>query len=314
MHGTVGVIGTVIDDRIHDLRGNVTRALGGILYTILPLRAFLPERYRVIPVMHVGHDLYERIVRLLGRLPAVETTWVMRQGHENNRVDLLYRNREDRIEISTKGVSPLSDRELDVVGELDVLIVNFISGRELSLATMKRIREIPGPMITGDLHSLLLGRREDGTRFPRRPYGWKMWLEQFDCIQMNEKELETLTGYSIKDGNHDRESLCRLISDVFFERGAGVVTVTCGERGARVFSRQGAGGRVRELRDVHPVENSLDPTGSGDVFLAAFTAAALTGRDLRSGLAFAVEAAALSTLTRGAEGLYDYFRSEGFGL
>ncbi len=310
MGRNVGVIGTVIDDRIHGVDGTVTRALGGILYTILPLRAFLPEHDRIIPIMHVGRDLYERVASLLDRLPSLDTTCVIRQECENNRVNLHYRSREDRIEVSTQGVSPMEIEELDVVEELDALLVNFISGWELTLPTMKKLRKRPGPAIYGDLHSLLLGRREDGTRYPRRPHGWRVWLEQFDHLQMNEQEFETLTGMDIRRGDDASESLHRTVSDVFFERGVSTVAVTCGERGARLFSRRG-GGKVQELRDVHAVEETVDPTGSGDVFLAAFTAAALAGKDLPSGLSFAVKAAALSTLRRGSEGLYNFFLAEG---
>jgi sugar/nucleoside kinase (ribokinase family) len=105
-----------------------------------------------------------------------------------------------------------------------------------------------------------------------------------------------------------------VISDMFLARGARFVTVTQGERGATVFSLDRTGEGIRELHDIHVVEKPLDPTGSGDVFLAAFTSAVLSGRNVRVSLSFAVRAAALSTLTRGAERLYDNFREKGIGL
>lgn len=310
----IGVIGTVIDDRIHSLEGEVIRALGGILYTILPMRAFLPERCRIVPIMHVGHDLFDRVRELLDDLPEVETGWIVREECENNRVDLYYRTREERIEVSTRGVSPLLIDELDIVRELDSLIVNFISGWELTLATMKKLSRRPGSMICGDLHSLLLGRMSDGRRYFRKPYGWKAWLEHFDYIQLNEREFRTLTGFDFLAGENGAGGMHGVISGVFRERGARLVTVTQGERGATVFSLDGTGEGIRELHDIHAVEKPLDPTGSGDVFLAAFSSALLSGRNIQASLSFAVEAAALSTLTRGAEHLYEYFKEKGIGL
>lgn len=307
----VGVIGTVIDDTIHSATGEVVHALGGVLYTILPLRAFLPEDVEIVPVLHVGRDIYERVIGVLEPLPNLSTAHIGREECDNNRVELFYRGNGDRTEVATGRVSPIRLEEVTGLGPVDALILNFISGWELSLATMKGLASTMRTVIHVDLHSLLLGRSADGTRYPRRPYGWKKWLSACKRVQMNAQEAATLTGADLAQSGEELLPSLEVVSDRIHAHGPDVVVITLGERGAFLSVRENEGAPARELRRGERVERIADPTGSGDVFLAAFTASTFLGRGPRDALAFAVRASALSTATRGAEGLYDYFVRSG---
>jgi hypothetical protein len=304
----VGVVGTVINDTIHSPTGQVTHALGGILYTILPLRVFLPANVEIVPVLHVGRDLHERVLCILRDLPNVSARHVRREERDNNRVDLHYHSAEERTEVATGRVSPIRLEELAALGRLDILVMNFISGWELSFTTMKRIPGTIRARVHADLHSLLLGRSPDGRRYPRRPYGWKKWLSACRRVQVNEREAMTLTGVKLADSGNELVASLEEASDRIHACGPEEVAITLGARGAFLSVQKGQGKPARELKCGERIERIVDPTGSGDVFLAAFTASTLLGRDARAALAFAVRASALSTAAKGAECLYDYFR------
>jgi hypothetical protein len=314
MTKSVGVIGTVIRDTIHSTTGEVIHALGGILYTLLPLRAFLPEEIEIVPMLHVGMDLYDEVMEILGDLPHVSTSHVIPQECENNRVDLYYHNAQDRTELATFGVSPVSPGEMDRIADVDLLIVNFVSGRELSLQAMKRIGDTVPSGVYADLHSLLLGRAEDGRRYPKRPYGWKKWLECFHYVQMNESEAMTLTGVDVRDARAGFLQPLADASERVHRHGPRAVAITLGARGAFLMTMEGDGMKREKWENGVDIRDAVDPTGSGDVFLAAYTSASVCGKGCFEALSFAVHTSALSTATRGAEGLYRYFRCMDFDL
>ena len=54
-----------------------------------------------------------------------------------------------------------------MIAGLDALLVNFISGFEMSLGTAQLLRRGFGGPIYADLHSLFLGMQADGLRVPQ---------------------------------------------------------------------------------------------------------------------------------------------------
>jgi ribokinase len=78
--------------------------------------------------------------------------------------------------------------------------------------------------------------------------------------------------------------------------GGGLVAVTRGVRGARLYQR----GRLM-AEAAPPSVQALDATGAGDVFVSALTVALLEARDPSDSLAFACAAAALSVTRAGAQ-------------
>ncbi len=311
MRKKIGVVGTIINDTIHRQGGDITHALGGILYTILPLRAFLPEEYEIVPVLHVGRDLYDDVVNIFHGLPCVSIRNVVRDRCDNNKVDLYYHNKEERTEIATGNVSSITVDEITGLGELDFLLINFVSGWELSLRTMQKLVRRCHVNVYSDMHSLMLGRREDGERYLRKPYGWKKWLECFYYVQMNHNEAETLTGKRILDTGKDSLTSLVSASGKIHHFGPKQVVITMGVMGAYLSAEFEETGTCGKWKARHRVAEALDPTGSGDVFLAAFASASILGKDPEAALSFAVRASALSTMRRGADGLYDYYTSSG---
>jgi hypothetical protein len=307
----IALLGTVINDTIHSATGEVSHALGGVLYTILPLRAFLPVDVEIVPLLHVGRDLHARVLSALAGLPNLSTRHVTREEQENTRVDLHYHSAEERTEIATGRVPPVSPEEVERLGRPDLLLVNFVSGWELSLAAMTQIAGMLRGRIHADLHSLVLGRASDGTRYYRKPYGWKKWLAACDTVQVNEREAKTLTGVTLDGSGEGLAVSLEQAADRLHACGPARVAVTLGARGAYLSLTQRRGALVRELRPGEKVEKIIDPTGSGDVFLAAFAAALFLGKEPCGALAFAVRTSAMSTAMRGAEGLYEYFHASG---
>lgn len=306
----VGILGTMVWDRIDHPDGARVERWGGISYSLAAAAAALPDGWTIRPIIKIGDDLAEPARSFLRGIPGLESLrGVSEVPHENNRVELRYRDRHDRDEILSGGVPGWSWQELEPrLYGLDALYVNLISGFELDSPVASRLRTaLPGP-VYADLHSLVLGVATSGTRVPRPVPDRDVWLDAFDMVQVNEQELALLAA---------PDDPVRVARDAIRSRG-GAILVTRGPAGSEWFApsdrAQPWAAEAGEVRSgVVPAAASLgtgDPTGCGDVWGATCFISLLRGDRLSEAMAAANRAAGRNMNHRGAEGLYDHLRKQ----
>ncbi|MGE5144273.1 MAG: PfkB family carbohydrate kinase, partial [Acidobacteriota bacterium] len=159
--------------------------------------------------------------------------------------------------------------------------------------------------IYADLHSLFLGRLDDGTRVLQPLPGVAGWFSCFDTAQLNEDEFSQVSADPLAAAALALGTDC------------GALIVTLGPRGAVYFVASDrarasrAGGPVRTARialepgDAAPPSGG-DPTGCGDVFGAVACARLLAGAPLEEAVRSACHLAARNVTHRGASGLRDH--------
>ena len=314
--GTLGVVGTLVWDRIFD-RDRSHEPLeewGGIAYAIAALRASLPDSWRILPMLKIGRDLHEEAFHFLADIPGVDTSAVVVVPEDNNRVELRYESENRRSERLKGGVPPWTWPELGPpVGLCDALYVNFISGFELTIQTARALRVGYRGPIYADLHSLFLGMTVRGLRVPQALAEWRDWLRCFDAVQMNEDEFELLGRSS-----GDPWQLAAGVLGPDLE----LITVTLGGRGAAYIAAPGFEPAPQRWSRPAPLtsataarsgrvplespEEKGDPTGCGDVWGASFFARLLAGDGLEPAMRHANRLAARNVRHRGASGLLSH--------
>jgi sugar/nucleoside kinase (ribokinase family) len=319
----LGVLGTMVWDLIHARDGRVepVEEWGGISYALAGAAAAAPPGTTLVPIIRVGSDLAEQAFHFLRALPNVDLGAVRVVDEPNNRVDLRYIDRERRCERLTGGVGPWPWTELrPVLGDLDALYINFISGFEMELATAVSLRAHYAGPIHADLHSLMLGVGVDGVRVPRPLAAWREWLRCFDVVQVNEDELATLAhawGDPWLFAAEVVGSEPRLLLVTMGERGAAYVASADLEEDPRAWQRtplyapgtdiQAVPVRTQHVPpDLRPRDG--DPTGCGDVWGASFYCALLANRGLDAAMRLANAAAARNVEHRGATGLHHHLQ------
>ncbi len=318
----VGVIGTFVWDVIHgrDIRRAPVEEWGGITYALSGFDAALPDDWEFVPLVKVGEDLAPRardFLRTLRR--AAPDAAPIAVPHPNNRVELVYRDAERRSEVLTGGVPGWSWVGLaPLLKDLDALYVNLISGWELDLPTLQLVRQhFRGPIYC-DLHSLVLGVRDDGLRTLRPLADAEAWCRCVDFLQVNEDEMSMMASDPMA------------LAGIALGAGVSAVIVTLGRRGAVYFAAP-TFTRLRDLAsrrahavDAHrgPLRTALvpaalardaqggDPTGCGDVWGATFFSHLLRDDILTDALHAAMIAAARNVEHRGATGLANHLRGE----
>ena len=316
----LGVLGTLVWDRISHGGGKSepVEEWGGISYAMEALSVVLPEGWVMQPILKVGEDLQEKALEYLASIPRVDPDPGVRViPFKNFRVDLRYTDETHRVERLSGGGPPWTWAELrPLVGDLDALYFNFITGLEMGLETAQELREGVSVPLYADLHSLFQGLSPDGQRFPRELPRWESWLEVFDAVQMNETEFELMGG--------SRGDPWELAADMV-GKGPKLITVTMGAGGAAYVAapgftpdpkswprrgkppgRDGATQTGRQPLADDPL--SGDPTGCGDVWGATFFARLLGGDPLENAMTGANRSAAKNVEHQGARGLRHHLK------
>jgi hypothetical protein len=314
----LGVLGTLVWDTIRGRRtaAGATEPLedwGGIAYSLGALSAACPPGWEVVPLLKVGHDLDEEAGRFLRSLANVRLEPGVRVvPHPVNRVELRYWEESRRCERLSGGVPPWRWDEMEPLLEgLDALYINFISGFEMELEVMERLRAAYAGPIFADLHSLFLARGPDGRRSLRPLPEWQRWLRCFDAVQLNEDELRTLA-----QGDDPWQFAVAALQE-----GASLIVVTLAGEGAAFVTEttfpadplrwpehRGRARRIpaavrsgRVPSATGPLEG--DPTGCGDVWGSTFIVRLLAGATLEAAMGDANTAAGRNVRHRGASGL-----------
>ncbi|MGQ0722444.1 MAG: PfkB family carbohydrate kinase [Candidatus Eiseniibacteriota bacterium] len=265
MSGLVAVVGTVNRDWIRAPDGTERESLGGILYNVMTLAALLEGTgFHVRAYGRIGAADCREAVRLLDGFPAADPEGLVVDPAGTNLSRLDYSGGGERVEEVHMNVAPLDERDLRGVSEADAVLVNMISGRDLSLETLARVRAASKGLFLLDVQAL--ARTADSPRRPRSVPEWRRWCAAFDVVRGNEVEIASFPGAA-----DSREGMRRIL-----EAGPEEVLATSGVRGsARATRRDG----VEHLERIpaFPAPGAEEPTGCGDAYLSGVCAGRLLG-------------------------------------
>ncbi|NOX89514.1 MAG: carbohydrate kinase family protein [Calditrichaeota bacterium] len=265
----IAVLGTIIKDRIHPFRGEVTEGFGGVFYSIQALRALCDRDDTIIPISYVGSDFYDRVVDYLKQDERINTDALYRLDAPNNRVELYYKNKHERVEYSLFPMPPLDYQKVQPFLDVDILIVNFISGWDIGLDDLKKVSRNFKGLLAADIHSLTLDRKENGLRVFRKVENLDEWLSGLNIVQCNEREFSQLYSGEVED----------FYKEYCFDENK-IINLTLGARGSLTVYR--ADNRVLKIHEKPPAKiKVIDPTGCGDAFSAGFVLEYFKTNDIR---------------------------------
>lgn len=253
------VIGTIINDHIYHWDGSVSHSPGGLLYTLLPFKALLNKNDRVIPLCRVGRDIYDTAVAWLTEGGIYDTAGLLKEEQSNNTVELRYINEQEREERSLYPLPSLGFDDIKPFLDVDALFINMISGWEMDLDVLRRIRKAFNGLIFLDIHSLVLERKDDGRRIYRNIPEGREWLRHADVIQLNEKEWQAVAGNTVPD---------LFIKECCFSQHK-IINLLLSFKGSKTFLSETGGVQSYAVTPPREIEVT-DPTGCGDAYLAGF--------------------------------------------
>ncbi|MBD3170422.1 MAG: hypothetical protein GF307_13135 [candidate division Zixibacteria bacterium] len=307
----VGIAGTINHDLVYgdDL---IYEDLGGVLYNILGIHHLSGGKVQMKTAVNYGYDIESRLSGYLENIDSVDMEGLYRQPVKNPLVELRDIGQGGKIERLKYRVPALSLSKLSRLTDCDLILVNFISGRDIKTDTLQKLRAGFEGIIYIDIHSLTLGIKSDGHRYYRRPDNWKAVFECADIVQMN--LIETLTmigepGMTIRE-TEDKE--IDRIGKQIINYGPKIFILTLGSVGAKVFYSTSRGVKVHfaNLKTSKPL--SGEATGCGDLITSAFIVSLFSGAGIPGSLEYAVSIATEKYLRPGLTGVAELgvFRKE----
>lgn len=269
----IAVIGTINQDVIVFPDKKKKTSLGGIAYNICTLAALLEDKAQIFPVCNVGANRYLQFVKFFSKFSNLKLKGIKKVPQKHNTCLMYYdelQNREEYLE----GKAPALDfKQLKPYLKSDAILINFISGWDMSLETLKKIRKHSQSLILLDIHSLTLGIDKNNKRFLRKPKNWKDYVRCSDILQMNKTELETVLNKKLKsaDLNLEAKQILKLGPKIFL--------LTLGKDGAIVAWKTSSKALVKKIPGIE-IKKMVDNIGCGDVFGAGFLASYLLNKNV----------------------------------
>ena len=140
---TITIIGHLCKDIIHlpGEKDTQEESFGGIMYTLLTLANLMSERDCVQPVFGVGQADYETLMEQLKPYKNIDVSGIFKFKGPTNQVQLFYqKDAQTRIECSQNISAPIPFNRIKPYLDGDGVLINMISGADITLETLGYIR------------------------------------------------------------------------------------------------------------------------------------------------------------------------------
>jgi sugar/nucleoside kinase (ribokinase family) len=292
----ITVIGSITRDSIFLPNGRQTKSFGGIFYNLLSLSYLGPKNLKIYPVCNLGEDIYKEAILALGKRKNIITSGIKKNKGKNNYVCLFCQKSGKRKEFLLSLVPALNFQRIKPYLNSDFILINFISGFDLSLKTLEKIRKSTAKPIYIDIHSLTLGIKKGGERFFRKPKFWRRYIRCADFLQTSWEELGVLSDGKIKDIRQ-----ARIWGREILKLGPKVLVVTLGKRGAFMLYRED--GKIKFHLVAGKIRKTVDAVGCGDVFTSGFVIFYLQTKDFKFSLHLANRVASFKSTFSGTNSI-----------
>ena len=243
------VVGHSVVDEIFDKKSHTIKP-GGIYYTVVSLLSLAESKDKIFLCTNIDEDsselfkfVYDQVennfFRKVKSIPTVKL--VIKESGER---------KETYKKLAENLILPKDNFDL-----FDGILINMITGYDLSLNQLKEIRKNFDGLIYFDVHTLSRGVDKNLERNFKRIKNFNLWAESIDILQANESELQTLS---------DKRSEIEMVEELL-SFGIKQVLVTRAERGATVYFLDNKS--VKRIDKKALKVKPINKVGCGDVYI-----------------------------------------------
>ncbi len=288
---TVIVLGHLVLDEIHTHDGKVIESLGGIYFPLSAFGALAQIIDRILPFFPVGFDAERQLHEALRIFPQIDVSGLNSVSSENTRVRLFHDSPGSYNTQLVRSLQPIPFESFSTtLPNADLIYINMMTGDDVTVETMERVRRSTDALIYLDLHMIAYRVRNDGHRHHAPVEQWERIVAAVDILQCNEQEFRMIGG----DVENDERA-----GEIFTASNLRSIIVTMGAAGARVYERNGQ----CELIPARHIPHVVDSTGCGDVFGTTAAYGIASGLTIVDACSRAAEAAAFVATIPGSIGI-----------
>lgn len=272
------LIGHSIIDHFEEFGNELTRP-GGIFYSLLGIFSIAEADNEIFLLTGLNQNRNHLFENLYSKANLTMSNDI----EEMPEVVLLTSGKGERKETYKNLSSQLSIEKIGDWNQFDGILINMITGFDISLDQLKTIRKNFNGTIYFDVHTLSRGVNFNLQREFRPIPKIEEWLSNIDILQCNENELKTIV-----QSKTESESAAEIIRS-----GVKTVIITKGNKGAHLYSN--SGGEIKSHFVKAVKIHTVNKVGCGDIFGAVFFYSYISTRDLYKSLELANKAGATAS-------------------
>ncbi|HEX9006927.1 MAG TPA: carbohydrate kinase family protein [Bacteroidota bacterium] len=222
------LVGHFCFDVLHPADAPEQEQLGGIYHAAAMLSALAGKADTITPVCGIAREDFAQVSAAFAALPGVSPDALYKLDSPTNRVHLFPGPKGVATVCSRDIAPPVPFDRLRRSLKADAILVNMISGFDITLETLDQVRmaarddAIP---IHFDFHNLTLGVNDRHDRFRRPVEAWRRWAFMVDTVQLNEEEIAGLDERPLSEEQTVGHILTLGVKGVLVTRGARGLTV-----------------------------------------------------------------------------------------
>ena len=271
------IIGHSVVDKIID-KSKLSIKPGGIFYSVISILSLLEEKDKIFLCSAIDEsseplfkEIYDQVekkyLQYVDSIPEVELI-IEETGERKEKYSRIMENL----------ILPADD-----LNQFDGILINMITGYDISSTQLQQIRKNFSGLIYFDVHTFSRGVDKDLKRNFRLIDDFSKWAECIDILQTNERELITL---SKKTTEIDIiEELCM--------SGIKQIIITRAEKGATVYLKEND--TIKKYHKDAAKVKLVNNIGCGDVFGAVYFYNFIKNKSVTLTLKYANLCAGIST-------------------
>lgn len=281
---SIAVIGPVPRDHITTYQGEVIEKYGCITHPVIALSKLTEGKAEIYPISHLRKKDAPRIKELFEKYEGIDVKGLKSELDQGDTIILRFLDQNKRIEKQTGFMNPVIAGDLADFTHCDVFVFLPVTDYEISLDTLKYIKENSDGVVIFDAHGPTTSVSIFGDRTMKFWVDRDQWLPYIDVLKMNMEEAYCSwfkNEYEIDEMKVIRE-LSREELNKFaaycISKGVKAILVTMDSRGCMVYYKKDEK-FVEELIPPVKVDSIVDTTGCGDSFAGGIAFGLLNDHD-----------------------------------
>lgn len=267
----IAIIGPIPRDTIFTHNKEIIQKYGCVTHPAIALAKLMKDTGEVIIISHVHKKDHEAIKELFAPYDNVDVSGLDCKSDRGTVIELKFLDQNNRLEKQTAFMNPVLPEDVKPFLDADAFVFVPITDFEISLSTLKYIKENSEGIIIFDAHGPTTAMNINGSRERKFWIDRDEWLPHIDVLKMNLEESMCCwfkNEYDIDEmGHYDEENTDHLddFGAYVLKKGVKVLYVTLDSRGCVAYTLK-EGTVHKEFISSVPVKEVIDTTGCGDSF------------------------------------------------
>lgn len=269
----IAILGPIPRDHIVTHQGDLIQKWGCVTHPVIALSIMAGDKIEIIPVCHLRQVDLDNVTEVFQGYKGINLKHISTKNDQGDIISLKFLDMNNRLERQTGFMDPILPVDVKDLLDCKAFVFIPISDYEISLDTLKFLKEKSKGLIIFDAHGPTTACLINGERQRKFWVDRDQWLPYIDVLKMNleeaqaswfKKEYETQDFVLEKETDVNPDEL-RNFAIHCLDRGVRCVYITLDSRGCMVYYRDGKK-LNEEMVPAVKVDDVIDTTGCGDSF------------------------------------------------